>query len=250
MKVFKKLTRIAEEKGGGYFVLIDPDTRKNDELKEFIKEICNRGVDAILVGGSLIIDGDFQSSLNLVKEASTVPIIIFPGSLQQLSANADAILYISLISGRNPNYLFGDHVIAAPFIRKMGIEPISTGYMLFESGGTTTAEFISNTKPLPINKPEIAMAHALAAQYMGMNTVYLEAGSGADHSVPTKIVKAVSSYVDIPVITGGGIKTPDDARSKVEAGTTFVVTGNVLDDPENFELIDEFIRAIHFKEFS
>lgn len=250
MKVFKKLTRIAEEKGGGYFVLIDPDTRKNDELKEFIKEICNRGVDAILVGGSLIIDGDFQSSLNLVKEASTVPIIIFPGSLQQLSANADAILYISLISGRNPNYLFGDHVIAAPFIRKMGIEPISTGYMLFESGGTTTAEFISNTKPLPINKPEIAMAHALAAQYMGMNTVYLEAGSGADHSVPTKIVKAVSSYIDIPVITGGGIKTPDDARSKVEAGTTFVVTGNVLDDPENFELIDEFIRAIHFKEFS
>lgn len=249
MKVFKKLTKIAEEKGGGYFVLIDPDTRKDDELKEFIKEICNRGVDAILVGGSLIIDGDFQSSLNLVKEASTVPIIIFPGSLQQLSANADAILYISLISGRNPNYLFGDHVIAAPFIRKMGIEPISTGYMLFESGGTTTAEFISNTKPLPINKPEIAMAHALAAQYMGMNTVYLEAGSGADHSVPTKIVKAVSSYVDIPVITGGGIKTPDDARSKVEAGTTFVVTGNVLDDPENFELIDEFIRAIHFKEF-
>lgn len=249
MKVFKKLTKIAEEKGGGYFVLIDPDTRKDDELKEFIKEICNRGVDAILVGGSLIIDGDFQSSLNLVKEASTVPIIIFPGSLQQLSANADAILYISLISGRNPNYLFGDHVIAAPFIRKMGIEPISTGYMLFESGGTTTAEFISNTKPLPINKPEIAMAHALAAQYMGMNTVYLEAGSGADHSIPTKIVKAVSSYVDIPVITGGGIKTPDDARSKVEAGTTFVVTGNVLDDPENFELIDEFIRAIHFKEF-
>lgn len=249
MKVFKKLTKIAEEKGGGYFVLIDPDTRKDDELKEFIKEICNRGVDAILVGGSLIIDGDFQSSLNLVKEASTVPIIIFPGSLQQLSANADAILYISLISGRNPNYLFGDHVIAAPFIRKMGIEPISTGYMLFESGGTTTAEFISNTKPLPINKPEIAMAHALAAQYMGMNTVYLEAGSGADHSIPTKIVKAVSSYINIPVITGGGIKTPDDARSKVEAGTTFVVTGNVLDDPENFELIDEFIRAIHFKEF-
>ncbi len=249
MKVFKKLTKIAEEKGGGYFVLIDPDTRKDDELKEFIKEICNRGVDAILVGGSLIIDGDFQSSLNLVKEASTVPIIIFPGSLQQLSANADAILYISLISGRNPNYLFGDHVIAAPFIRKMGIEPISTGYMLFESGGTTTAEFISNTKPLPINKPEIAMAHALAAQYMGMDTVYLEAGSGADHSVPTKIVKAVSSYIDIPVITGGGIKTPDDARSKIEAGTTFVVTGNVLDDPENFELIDEFIRAIHFKEF-
>lgn len=250
MKVFSNLIEIARKKGGGYFILIDPDTRNNQDLKEFVREICDRGVDAILVGGSLIIDADFQRSLAIVKENSTVPIIIFPGSLQQISFDADAILYISLISGRNPNYLFGDHVIAAPYIKKLGIEPISTGYMLFESGRTTTAEFMSNTKPLPVNKPEIAMAHALAAQYMGMSTIYLEAGSGADHSIPDQVVKAVSSYVDIPVITGGGIRTPEDARSKIEAGATFIVTGNVLDDSQNLKLINDFSRAIHIKENS
>jgi phosphoglycerol geranylgeranyltransferase len=248
MKIFEKLKDTARRKGGGYLVLIDPDTRDSRRLKEFVGEVCNRGVDAILVGGSLIIDADFQQSIRIVKENSTVPIIIFPGSLQQLSTEADAILFISLISGRNPNYLIGEHVVAAPFIKKLGIEPISTGYLLFESGRTTTAEFMSNTKPLPVNKPEIAMAHALAAQYLGMNTVYLEAGSGADHSVPTPVVKAVSEYVDIPVITGGGIRTPEDARAKVEAGATFIVTGNVLDKSDNLGLIDEFVRAIHIKE--
>jgi putative glycerol-1-phosphate prenyltransferase len=250
MKVFNKLREIAQKKGGGYLILIDPDTRNNQALKEFVREICDRGVDAILIGGSLIINADFQESIRVVKENSTVPIIIFPGSVQQLSFKADAILYISLISGRNPNYLFGEHVIAAPYIRKMGIEPISTGYMLFESGRTTTAEFMSNTRPLPINKPEIAMAHALAAQYMGMSTIYMEAGSGADRSIPSEIVKAVSHYVDIPVITGGGIRTPEDARSKIEAGASFVVTGNVLDDSDNLSLINEFARAIHIKENS
>lgn len=239
-----------QKKGGGYLVLVDPDTRNNQDLKEFVREICGRGVDAILIGGSLIINADFQESIRIVKENSTVPIIIFPGSVQQLSFKADAILYISLISGRNPNYLFGDHVIVAPYIKKMGIEPISTGYMLFESGRTTTAEFMSNTRPLPVNKPEIAMAHALAAQYMGMSTIYMEAGSGADRSIPSQIVKAVSHYVDIPVITGGGIRTPEDARSKIEAGASFVVTGNVLDDSDNLSLINEFARAIHIKENS
>jgi len=109
---------------------------------------------------------------------------------------------------------------------------------------------MSNTKPLPVNKPEIAMAHALAAQYMGMSTIYLEAGSGADHSIPDQVVKAVSSYVNIPVITGGGIRTPEDARSKIEAGATFIVTGNVLDDSRNLKLINDFSRAIHIKENS
>lgn len=251
MQVFETLKRIANKKGGGYFVLIDPDTWDAERLPGFVGQICRRGVDAILVGGSLIIDADFHAALRIVKENSTVPIIIFPGSLQQVSIDADAILYISLISGRNPEYLFGNHVLAAPFIRKTKIEPIATGYMLFESGRTTTAEFMSNTKPLPTNKPDIAMAHALAAQYMGMQTVYLEAGSGADRSVPAEIIKSVSSYIDIPVITGGGIRTPADARSKIEAGASFVVTGNVLENqPNSLDLIDEFVRAIHIKEYS
>jgi len=250
MKIFNSLLEKVNQKGAAYLVLIDPDTRTGDELVDFVKVICDRGVDAILVGGSLILDAGFQSAIDLVRKNSTLPVIIFPGSLQQLSLRADAILYLSLISGRNPNYLFGDLVIAAPMIRKLGIEPISTGYMLFESGRTTTAEFMSNTRPLPVRKPEIAMAHALAAQYMGMQTVYMEAGSGADHSIPADLVKAVSSYIDIPVIVGGGIRTPEDARSKIEAGAKFLVTGNVFDDPKNIGLIDEFVRAVHIKEFA
>jgi len=250
MKVFKELLQKANQQGAGYFVLIDPDTRIKSEVQDFVKDICSRGVDAILVGGSLIINADFENIIKAVKEVSTVPVIIFPGSLQQISPYADAILFVSIISGRNAHYLFGNHVLGAPYIRRANIEPISTGYMLFESGRTTTAEFISNTRPLPTHKPEIAMSHALAAQYMGMQTVYLEAGSGADHSIPTEIIKSVSAYIDIPVITGGGITKADEARSKVEAGAKFIVTGNVFDDPNNLDKIDDFVRAIHVKEYS
>jgi len=246
--VFEHLIEVTRRKGAGYFVLIDPDTRDLTALGDFVDELCARDVDAILVGGSLIIQGDFNQTIQVVKQRSRVPVIIFPGSVKQTSPYADAILFLSLISGRNPYYLFGDHVIAAPVIRQIGIEPISTGYMLFETGRTTTAEFMSNTKPLPVNKPEIAMAHALAAQYMGMKTVYLEAGSGADHSLPTPLVKAVSEFVDIPVITGGGIRTPADARAKAEAGAKFIVTGNILDRVTDFNLVNEFARAVHHKE--
>jgi len=248
MGVFNQLLEKARRKGGGYFILIDPDTRPPAEVRAFVREICACGVDAILVGGSLIIGAGFHETLEIVKSESNVPVIIFPGSVAQVSDRADAVLYISLISGRNPNFLFGEHVIAAPAIRKLEIEPISTGYMLFESGRTTTAEFMSNTRPLPVNKPEIAMAHALAAQYMGMSTIYLEAGSGAEHSVPNQVVKAVSSYIDIPVIVGGGIRTPEEARAKIEAGATFIVTGNVFDNDANIALAKEFVRAIHTKE--
>jgi len=248
MKVLDHLTSVAQKKGGAYLVLIDPDTRKGAELTDFVQEICTQGADAILVGGSLIMGADFQNALEIVKKNSTLPIIIFPGSLQQIAFEADAILYLSVISGRNPNLLFGDHVIAAPTIKKMNIEPISTGYMLFESGQTTTAEFMSNTKPLPVNKPEIAMAHALAAQYMGMKTVYLEAGSGAQRSIPNQVVKAVADFIDIPVIVGGGIRTPEEARLKSEAGATFIVTGNIFDDSANIKIINEFARAVHIKE--
>lgn len=250
MKVFENLKATAAKRGGAYFVLIDPDTRKGTDLQDFVREVCDQGADAILVGGSLILDAGFQSAIEQVREQSSLPVIIFPGSVQQLSPRADAVLYLSLISGRNPYYLFGEHIIAAPMIRKLGIEPISTGYMLFESGRTTTAEFMSNTRPLPVGKPEIAMAHALAAQYMGMQTVYLEAGSGADRSVPADLVQAISHYIDIPVIVGGGIRTPDDARSKIEAGASFIVTGNIYDSSDNIKRISEFARAVHSKENS
>ncbi len=248
MTLFKQLTKISKKRGTAYIVLIDPDTRDTNSLIDFVQRCNEADIDAFFIGGSLLIDGEFNKCLDTVKEHSKVPVIIFPGSVQQLSSQADAILFLSIISGRNPQFLFGDHVIAAPAIRKHKIEAISTGYMLFDSGRTTTAEFISNTKPLPPHKPEIAMAHALAAQYMGMSNVYLEAGSGADNPIPDQVIKAVTSYVEIPVIVGGGIKSPEIAAQKAKAGASFIVTGNVLDKFDDPEIIKKFSKAIHWKE--
>ena len=248
MSIFKQLTEISKKRGAAYIVLIDPDTRDEQSLRNFVHKLNEADVDAIFIGGSLLMDGEFQHCIKVVKAASNIPVIIFPGSVQQISSAADAILFLSIISGRNPQYLFGDHVIAAPAIRKQKVEPIATGYMLFDSGRTTTAEFISNTKPLPTHKPEIAMAHALAAQYLGMSTVYLEAGSGADNPVPDAVVKGVSNYVNIPVIVGGGIKSPEVAAQKVKAGASFIVTGNVLNDTNDPDIIKKFSKAIHWKE--
>jgi phosphoglycerol geranylgeranyltransferase len=248
MTIFKQLTDISKKRGTGYIVLIDPDTRDTQSLINFVKKCNKADIDAFFIGGSLLVNGEFQQCINIVKKYSEVPVIIFPGSVQQLSPQADAILFLSIISGRNPQYLFGDHVIAAPAIYKQKIEPISTGYMLFDSGRTTTAEFISNTKPLPPHKPEIAMAHALAAQYLGMSTVYLEAGSGADNPVPDEVIKAVTSYVHIPVIVGGGIRTPEVAAQKAKAGASFIVTGNVLNKFDDPDIIKKFSKAIHWKE--
>lgn len=246
-KIAKYLNQVIEDRGAGYFVLIDPDTRNEKELREFVYKINKAGADGILVGGSLLLGSSFSKTVKLVKEASEVPVIIFPGSVKQLSPDADAILYISLISGRNPNYLFGEHVLAAPAIKKINLEPIPTGYMLFQCGRTTTAEYMSNTKPLPPHKPEIAAAHALAAQYMGMQYIYLEAGSGADHPIPVELVKIVSDYIDIPVITGGGIRRPEQAGERVKAGARFIVTGNLFDEDKNITLMQEFSNIIHYK---
>ena len=169
--IFDELISIAERRGAGYFVLIDPDARSADELAEFTRTICD--VDAILVGGSLLLRAQYDEKMEQIKKASSLPVILFPGSHRQITRHADAILYLSLISGRNPDYLINDQVLGAPMIRRLNLEPISTGYMLMESGRTTTAQFMSNTRAIPVDKPDIAMAHALAAQYLGMKSVYL-----------------------------------------------------------------------------
>jgi putative glycerol-1-phosphate prenyltransferase len=150
-----------------------------------------------------------------------------------------------LISGRNPDHLIGNHVIAAPIIKRMGLEAISTGYMLIDGGNTTSAEFMSNTKPIPREKSDIAVAHALAAEMIGLKMIYLEAGSGAINSVPDEMIKKVSQYCSLPIIVGGGIRTPEEARKKVEAGASFIVTGTIIEQNSHGSLIKEFANAIH-----
>jgi len=194
-----------------------------------------------------MISGDLDSFIEVVKVETSLPLIIFPGSINQISSIADAILFLSVISGRNSEHLIGKHVTASPLIKRANIEPISTGYILVESGVTTTAVYMSGSLPVPRNKPEIAAATALAGEYLGMKFIYLEAGSGAQDSVPDEMVKAVSNECAIPIIVGGGIRTPEAARKKVDNGASIIVTGNFFENENNWDLIKEFASAVHYK---
>ena len=245
MSVYQNLLKIKKNKGAGYLILIDPDKRPFDDLLSLARQCEDQDVDGLLIGGSLLFISHFDKLVHDIKKEVSIPVILFPGSSRQLSEHADAVLFMSLISGRNPQTLIGEQVMAAPSVRALGIEPISMGYMLVESGQTTSAEFMSNTQPLPRNKPDIAVAHALAAEYLGMKLIYLEGGSGADYSVPEDMVYAVVQAVSIPVIVGGGIRTPGEAKKKVEAGASFVVTGNFFESQGNENLLHQFAKAIH-----
>lgn len=245
MNTYNNLLNTIKLKGAAYLVLIDPDTINEEKLSRFVRHCSNCGVDGFLVGGSLLVNGDIEYCIRIVKKNSPLPTIIFPGDVNQVYKPADAILFLSVISGRNPEHLIGKHVLAAPLIKKTGIEPLSTGYMLIESGTTTTAQYMSGSMPLPRNKPEIAAATALAAEYLGMKLIYLEAGSGAQNPVPDEMVKAVSRNCTVPVIVGGGIRTPDAARRKVQNGAKIIVTGNFFESGDNWPLIKEFAESIH-----
>ena len=247
MTIQDKLHSVIETKGAAYLVLIDPDNVSNERLTDFVRHCENSGADGFLVGGSLMMSDTLDNVLETISNASSLPTILFPGSVSQISSKADAILFISLISGRNAEHLIGTHVIAAPIVKRSKIEPIATGYMLIESGRKTTAEYMSGSSPIPRNKPEIATATALAAEYLGMKFIYLEGGSGAEKSVPNEMIKMVSSNISIPIIVGGGIKDSKTAREKVENGASIVITGNFFEDESNWHLVKEFADAVHTK---
>jgi len=247
MKIYSHLLNTIHTKGAAYLVLLDPDKLSDAKFVPFLNNCEDSGVDAFLVGGSLMTSGNFDSFIRKVKMETSLPAIIFPGSLNQISSTADAILFLSVISGRNAEHLIGKHVIAAPIIKNSGIEPISTGYIIVESGVTTTAVYMSGSMPVPRHKPEIAAATALAAEYLGMKFIYLEAGSGADNPVPDEMVKAVSNVCKIPIIVGGGLRSPAEARNKVENGASLIVTGNFFENENNWGLVKDFASAIHFK---
>ena len=245
MKIYEHLLNIISTKGAAYLILLDPENLSNEKLGIFVKFCERSGVDGFLFGGSLMIDGSFDSALEIVKSSTKLPVIIFPGDTNQVSPMADAILFLSVISGRNAEHLIGKHVLASPVIKKTGIEPISTGYMLIESGVTTTAQYMSGSQPIPRNKPEIAAATALAGEYLGLKLLYLEAGSGADEPVPNEMIKAVSEFCTVPLIVGGGIRNPRTAREKVDNGANIIVTGNFFENEQNWGLVRDFANSIH-----
>jgi len=247
MKVYQKLLEIKDKKGAGFLVLLDPDRLRTNHLPRAVETYQNAGVDAFLVGSSLLLSSCFDTTIQIIKQASRIPVIIFPGNSHQISPNADAILYLSLISGRNPDYLIGEHVKSAGLLKEYQLEPISTGYIIIDSGKMTSVLYMSNTKPIPADKPDIARAHALAAQYLGMKMIYLEAGSGAENPVPDEMVKEVKNTIEIPLIVGGGIKEPEVAEQKIKAGADFIVVGNALEEDSNSRRLQEFSKVIHWK---
>lgn len=224
-------------------VLIDPDNQTPDSLRSMTDRINSARVDMVLVGGSLLLEDRFEETVRLLKKETAAPVVIFPGNNYQVSRSADAILLLSLISGRNPEYLIGQHVVAAPHIRESGLEVIPTGYMLIDGGRVSTTSYMTQTVPIPHDKADIAVATAMAGELLGLRAIYLEAGSGARQSIPTEMLTAVRKAISIPIITGGGIRTPEQAEALAQAGSNLIVVGNVLEKQP--ELLLEISLAVH-----
>ena len=218
MNVFESLKGVKEKKGGAFLVLIDPDRTTRDKMLALAEAAGDCEVDALLVGSSFMLHANFHGIVKDIKAVSSVPVIIFPGAHSQISPDADAILFTSLISGRNSQYLIDEQVRGAPIIKEYGLEVIPTGYMLIESGGYTSVQYISNSLPIPADKHDVACAHALAAQYLGMKAVFMEAGSGAKVSVSEAMIEAVSRYIDLPIFV--------DLRNHTRATETIIVAIN------------------------
>jgi len=246
MSVFQSLLDIIDLRGACYVILIDPDRKNDDLIYEQVETANSSDVDAIFVGGSLMMDGKSKDRVEKIKRLSNIPVILFPGGVNQISDQYNAILFLSLLSGRNPHYLIGEQVISAPIIKDLKLETIPTGYILLDGGTVTSVEFMSGTRPIPMDKKDIVASHALAGQYLGMELIYLEAGSGAKRSVSKEIIEVVADAVDIPIIVGGGIKTPSLAETIVKAGASIIVTGTAVE--KNSNCMEEFANAVHWKD--
>jgi len=217
-------------------VLIDPD-QHGSKTNEIFKIAQKFHIDLFLVGGSLVSSGITQNCVTQLKNIGAKNVVLFPGNEMQLVENADAILFMSLISGRNPEFLIGKHVTAAPWIKKHKIEAIPTGYMLVESGKITSALYMSNTIPLPNDKPDIAAATAMAGEFLGMKVMYLDAGSGAQNPVNQSIIQAVKENTNCILFVGGGIKSVNDAKNAWSNGADYIVVGNGIFD--NTQLLSD-----------
>lgn len=226
-------------------VLIDPDFGQDEyRLERTVQNACMAKADLVFVGGSLLTSAAFDRCVELVRLWSTKPVVLFPGSPSQLSAHADAVLFLSLISGRNPELLIGHHVVAAPTVKALGLEAIPTGYMLVDGGRTTTAHYVSQSSPIPHDKPGIAAATALAGELLGLRSIYLDTGSGAPRTVSPEMIAAVRATVDLPIIVGGGIRTVEQARQLCEAGADVLVVGTAFEeDPERIFAMSEAIHS-------
>jgi len=223
----------AKKQGAKKFVvLLDPDKLRLQKLEQTLDLALECGVDYFFIGGSLVVNNMLDNLLTNIRQRCDIPMILFPGNSFQLSYRADAILFLSLISGRNPELLIGQHVISAPFLKMSPLEIISTGYMLIDGGVQTSVQYMSNTYPIPAAKDDIAVCTALAGELLGLKIIYLDAGSGAQNPVSESMIEAVSGAVQVPLIVGGGIRTPEKVAANMKAGADMIVVGNAIEkDP-------------------
>jgi len=241
MTIYQKIT--GKIPGKAFAVLIDPDQYHTGGIDNIVKIASDSRVDFILVGGSLLTNDHLDETLERIRSLAEIPVILFPGSIMQVSGKADAVLLLSLISGRNADLLIGKHVIAAPYLKESKLEILPTGYMLIESGPLTTAQYISNTLPIPHAKDDIAACTAMAGEMLGLRLIYMDAGSGAENPVSPSMIRKVKAVISVPLIVGGGIRTPEQALVSCHAGADIIVVGNAIEkDPS---CLKEIAHAIH-----
>ena len=241
--IYNQLTEKKRSGRKSFTVLIDPDKVDESKIDKLVSVSVDAKVDYFFVGGSLVISNYLDQCIQLIKSACSIPVILFPGAPSQVSKYADALLYLSLISGRNPELLIGQHVISAPFVRQSGLEIMPTGYMVIDGGAPTTVSYISNASPIPSDKNEIAMCTAMAGEMLGMKLIYMDSGSGAKRTITETMIEKVAGHIEAPLIVGGGITNPEKAYRNCKSGADIIVVGNAIE--KDTSLIKEMSDAVH-----
>lgn len=241
--VYERIHAAKKEGRKCFALLIDPDEVSPSSLPHLAELAVEARVDLIFIGGSLLVHNTLSECLQQLRASCDLPLVLFPSSPLQIDPQADALLFLSLISGRNPELLIGQQVVSAPYLANSGLEVIGTGYILIDGGAPTTVSYMSNTQPIPADKPDVAMATALAGQMLGMKLLYMDAGSGARHPISEQLIRRVSDHTDIPLIVGGGIRTPERAFQSANAGADVIVIGNAIENDRR--LLRSMAEAVH-----
>jgi putative glycerol-1-phosphate prenyltransferase len=240
--IYTQLQQARTQGKKSFAVLVDPDKTDLQQIDTLLSLGEQAKIDFWFVGGSLVISSQLDELVRHIKKNTSIPVVLFPGSPSQVTRQADALLYLSLISGRNPELLIGQHVLSAPFVKQSGLEILSTGYIVVDGGAPTTVSYISNAAPIPADKEDIALCTALAGEMLGMKLIYMDAGSGAKQPITTSMIKRVADQISIPLIVGGGIKTPEKAQENCKAGADLIVVGNAIE--KEVSLISEISAAV------
>ena len=243
MRIYTSLIENQEQGKKQFAVLVDPDKPSDKEIISIAENAQKSSVDYFFVGGSLLTNNNLDICIKLLKEHSNIPVVLFPGNTLQMSNKADAFLFLSLISGRNAEMLIGRHVIAAPYLKLSGLEIISAGYMLIDSGKPTTVSYMSNSFPIPSDKIDVAACTAMAGEMLGLKMIFMDAGSGALKPISKEMITIVKQSISIPLIIGGGIDSPEKALENVKAGADIIVVGNSIEKDNS--LIAAIADAVH-----